>query len=401
MTTGYPQYGGLAGSPTAGYPAVGNNNQNLTSVSPQYNWGGVGSGEPGVRNTGGGGGGGFYYGGNTAEGGRGAPGVVIVRWTNPNTDSPVVGMMRYNTEGGFMEVYNGTIWTPVKKTVVSFTATGASMFKVPPGVTNVDVLVVAGGGSGGILGGGGGAGGHIYLTNQPVAPGSSVPIYVGAGGQSDNIAPWYAPRRGQPSRFGGIEAYGGGAGEIHSSNNNSYPYPNPWPFPGGAGASSGGSGGGAGHTHPGGYGLGVLGQGYPGGDASSPVVGFGGGGGAGGAGTSMLSPAPTSGPGGSGVATSITGTSVIRAGGGGGGNHNGYNGNVAGSGGPGGGGGGGTSNGTGNSYYRYGVYQQAGDTYAHPGQANTGGGGGGGGHTSSNPYGIGGDGGPGIVIVRY
>jgi hypothetical protein len=123
-----------------------------------------------------------------------------------------------------MEVYNGTIWTPVKKTVVSFTATGAGMFKVPVGVTNVDVLVVAGGGSGGILGGGGGAGGHIYLTNQAVAPGSSIPVFVGSGGISDNISPFSPPRKGQPSRFAGLEAYGGGAGEIHVSNNNNYLY---------------------------------------------------------------------------------------------------------------------------------------------------------------------------------
>lgn len=382
---------------------TGLNGRNPRAVNePGSVWG---YGEPGQRNTGGGGGGGYHTGvGGDAWGGSGGPGVIIVRYQTPNTDNPVAGMVRYNTDSEQMEIYDGTRWKPLKRTVVEFKATGSHFFRVPPGVTHCDVLVVAGGGSGGVLGGGGGAGGHLYVPNYPVPPGGVVPLFVGVGGGSaveTRHPTGFASRKGQPSRFAGIETYGGGAGGGHPGNQNNYQYPTagfPY-FPGNSAdaGTPGGSGGGAAYTHPGGYGRGVPGMGFPGGDSpGSPPHGCGGGGGAGGAGGS--GGGNPAGAGGVGVANDITGVSVFRAGGGGGGGHAPQS--NGGAGGQGGGGGGGRYN---NPIHGvvYGVHQESAGDYASPGADNTGGGGGSSGHNSSNPYGSGGRGGPGIVIVRY
>ena len=334
---------------TAGQTTTHNPRASGVGNSP---WGNqyYGFGEPGMRNTGGGGGGGLHTGtGGDANGGGGGPGVIIVRYTAPNTDAAEAGMLRYNTDSRITEIYNGTIWKPLKTTVVEFRATGSHFFKVPSGVTVCDVLVVAGGGCGGILGGGGGAGGHLYVPNHPINPGGTVSVFVGVGGgsqQDTSAPPFNAASKGQPSRFGGLEAYGGGSAAVHPGNGNNYPgYPTAGfaTYPGGSGAqgSTGGSGGGAAYTHPGGFGRGVPGQGFPGGDTpGSPPHGCGGGGGAGGAGgAGGGNPA---GAGGAGVANSITGVSVTRAGGGGGGGHAPQS--NGGAGGPGGGGGGGRYN---------------------------------------------------------
>ena len=376
------------------------------AVNPGPSYQPYGIGEPGQRNTGGGGGGGMHTGiGDDGYGGGGGPGVIIVRYLTPNTDAPETGMLRYNTDSRITEIYDGSIWKPVKRTVVEFNTVGAHFFKVPIGVTHCDVLVVAGGGAGGILGGGGGAGGHLYVPNHPISPDGVVPVYVGVGGGNQvetSSPPDFNSNKGQPSRFGGVEAYGGGVASVHPGNGNNYPgYPtsgfDSHPGNSGGAASRGGSGGGAAYTHPGGWGRGIPGQGFPGGDTpGAPPHGCGGGGGAGGVGgAGGGNPA---GAGGVGVANSITGTSVTRGGGGGGGGHAPQS--SGGAGGPGGGGGGGRYN---NPVHAstYGFHQQAAGDYACPGQDNTGGGGGGSGHNSSNPYGVGGRGGPGVVIIRY
>ena len=327
------------------------------------------------------------------------------------TADPENGMTRYNTAGGYIEIYVDNVWKPLKRSVVKFTATGLHNFKVPEGVTHVDVLVVAGGGSGGELGGGGGAGGLIYEQNVPVAPGGNVPVYVGTGGHNEMThTPHHGIRKGEPSRFGGFEAYGGGAGANHPAAARSQPYTHNWWDNWGnsgdgsspnqnSGGSPGGSGGGAAYTHPGGAGKGTPGQGYPGGTTpGSPPHSNAGGGGAGAAGGN--GGGPVAGPGGDGRVINITGTNVHYAGGGGGGAH-GPQGSAA-PGGAGGGGGGGQRNNINTGYGAvYSFHQSSGGTYASPGADNTGGGGGGGGHNSSNPYGLGARGGPGIVIVRY
>lgn len=351
--------------------------------------GGLTTWRDGAVNTGGGGGSSGLLGirGN----GDGGPGIVVVRWTNPdNPTSATTGMTRYNSDGNYLEVYNGTRWVSAQKTVVAFDQPGGYNWRVPKGITAVEVLVVAGGGGGGAgyQGGGGGAGGLVYQTTYGVAPETYIPVHVGAGGIGAGLRgerlgtiTAVAGENGQPSRFGELEAIGGGrgAGEIQAFQGGGSPFR----------ATEGGSGGGGSHYQDNtpspveSFTSGTAGQGNAGGNGyTGSPYGGGGGGGAGGAGqpASPGTPAPTRCMGGAGLAYSITGTSVVYAGGG--------SGSVRSEGlkpaHPSGGGGG------------AGFGQGAGI----PGQAGTGGGGGSGGNGPGNDS-PGGVGGPGIVIIRY
>ena len=232
-----------------------------------------------------------------------------------------------------------------------------------------DILIVGGGGGGGQgAGGGGGAGGLIYLANQNISAGTFVSVIVGNGG----TATLY--QGGYNSSFMNNIAIGGGVGATMSGTN-----------PG-----NGGSGGGGNRNNidnasvpgqPGGSG--TIGQGNSGGQGknfSGSNTGGGGGGGAGAAGVSAFTTGRGA-NGGIGLAYSITGTSTFYAGGGGGGSGSDFN--TAGSGGLGGGG-----NGS--------IWANAGGNAS----ANTGGGGGGGSaYPGDGRYG--GNGGSGIVIIRY
>lgn len=268
----------------------------------------------------------------------------------------------------------------------SITAAGAFTFNVPTGVTSVQVLAIGGGGSGGTqVGGGGGAGGMVEHATYPVTPGGSVPGNVGKGGlgfptgsgyagvqgQSGSPSPGNYANPGENTVFGNITANGGGAGGNHSG---------PQPSPGQSGGSGGG-GGSDGSQNPGGSSNqspsgGGTGYGNAGGHGHASWSG-GGGGGAGGSG-SNASNGQNAGPGGSGRSNSITGSSVTYAGGGSGGQPSGLRPSP---GGPGGGG--------------YG-----GDEPTGGGQPGTDGKGGGGGGVRDHPNGAG-DGGRGIVIVKY
>ena len=256
------------------------------------------------------------------------------------------------------------------------------------GPSNVDYMIVAGGGGGGgAIGGGGGGGGYRESYNpctsgsysaSPLATPTSLtisattyPITVGAGGTGqDNPSAPVTSTAGSNSVFSTITSAGGGAG------------------PGGSGGSGAGGGhqgsGGSGNTPPvsppqGSNGANNSDQAPP--TANSGRFAGGGGGGAGGVGNrSGCSGYPsTAGPGGPGVSSSITGSSVTRAGGGGGGA---FISNTPGSGGSGGGGAG------------AGI-----GPLSSPGTVNTGGGGGGGAQPPGN--GTGGNGGKGIVVIRY
>ena len=136
-------------------------------------------------------------------------------------------------------------------------------FKVPSGVPNLDVLVVAGGGAGGVgnvsgyEAGGGGAGGFIESLGVSVNPSTNYSIIVGQGGMA--VA---SPTNGMNSSAFSNTSIGGGVG---GSNR-------------GTGAV-GGSGGGAAQSSTGG--LGTSGQGFAGADGANSIGG--GGGGAGGA----------------------------------------------------------------------------------------------------------------------
>jgi hypothetical protein len=230
------------------------------------------------------------------------------------------------------------------------------------GNLSVIVLVVAGGGGG--AAGGGGAGGLIYNASYPVTNGQTINVVIGLGGVG-TVNDVSNANNGSNSSFGTLIAIGGGGGARSAATGNS----------GGSGGGGGGSGG-----YPTSGGSGIEGQGYNGsgnGDFHSGYYPAGGGGGA-----NRLGEVPANntvgGNGGNGTAYTINGTSVYYAGGGGGGTDNG------GTGGKGGPGGGADGSGT--------------IAWGNNATNHTGGGGGG---ASNNGIRTGGNGGSGIVIVRY
>jgi hypothetical protein len=269
----------------------------------------------------------------------------------------------------------------ITSTVQSFTTVGTTSWTAPTGVTQVEVLVVAGGGGGGARhSGGGGAGGLIYNSAFPVVPGTSYTVTVGAGGIGGTETAGFgvspATTSGSNSIFGSLTAIGGGAG---GSNSNI--------------GSTGGSGGGAGDASSGIVlgSFGTVGQGNRGGNsADGAYFGGGGGGGAGGPGSNGSSGTNGGGGGGGiGLNFSISGTPTWYAGGGGG--AAGYN--KTSPGGAGGLGGGGRGDNA----------RSGGAAITNQnGVANTGGGGGGQSTTfPTSGSGKAGDGGSGIVIIRY
>jgi hypothetical protein len=259
------------------------------------------------------------------------------------------------------------------------------------GSNTVSYMVVAGGGGGGSKnnsGGGGGAGGfregkssQCSYTSSPVActagPNAGLPvsaqgypIVVGSGGSGSCGNCATNNTAGGASSFSTISSAGGGTGGNQPSPGN-----------GGSGGSGGGAGrqlspatGGAGNTPP------VSPpQGNPGGPKSYPVAGDSSGGGGGATATGASNGPTGGGPGGAGATTSINGTPTAFAGGGGGGT---YSAPTVAPGGAGGGGNGGK------------------DIAATNGTTNTGGGGGGAGYPNGGPDKAG-NGGSGIVIIRY
>jgi len=329
------------------------------------------TGQPGGTNTGGGGGGASNAGGN------GGPGIVILRY-NSEIGGSSVGAMRYNSSMSRFEIRQNGNWIPTYRQVSTFNSPGN--FSVPTGIQKVDVLVVAGGGGGGQdVGGGGGGGGVVEAFDYPVAPGTNIPITIGGGGRGASRGghPSANGENGGNSTFGSLTASGGGGGGVWANNN----------------AQGGGSGGGAGAT-PGAWNsfggtgnqptvanLGARNYGNPGGASSAgnaPLYGRGAGGGGAGQPGEPSGPGHTGGgKGGDGIASSISGDLQWYGGGGAGTNDQGT---YAAYPGKGGGGQGKRSTGGAESYM--------------DGTPGTGGGGAGG----TNE---GGNGGPGVVIVRF
>jgi hypothetical protein len=334
-----------------------------------------------------------------------------------------------------------------------------------PAPTSVDYLVVAGGGGGGMdMGGGGGGGGVREGLNYSISANQIYGITVGAGGSGAPAAgtngqpaghQYTVPaRNGQDSAFASIVAVGGGYG---GSSANTY-------APGSSGFAGGSGGGASGYNNNyntawiwcateggtcsftgvhnvkycyGSYcayrygintsigcnnaefgdprrgkvkscyyfqinnrnafgGAGTSGQGNIGGNQGDQYY-SGGGGGAGGAGASGNGQAN----GGVGYQSSITGSNFYWGGGGGGAGHSITGGN-GGAGGGGGGAVGATSGGAGLNNGQAGGGGAINSWANAPGGnagANTGGGGGGGSHYNANNKG--GDGGSGIVVIRY
>jgi hypothetical protein len=365
-------------------------------------------GRPGLANTGGGGGGAAD---DTtappANGGVGGSGVVVIRY--PITP-PVETFIAASATGGTLtQVTSGG----VVYNVHAFTATGSSTFTVNStgnGVLgNFDVFLVGGGGAGsGRHGGGGGAGGLVFVPNLSLTVGAKS-LTVGAGGigaqdvtfngdTSQGVSSTFntgsttitALGGGRPGNQGG----GGGFGRAGGSGGGGNFAGTTAVEPGGAGtqpSQAGLSGAPYGFGSAGGSAQRNTNESYPGG----------GGGGAGGPGQSVAN--ISGGRGGIGLSrVTILGTTytfanmfgtgygqnfngeTFFAGGGGGGVWNQFLPLIGGRGGGGNGGfpstGAPAANGT-------------------PGQANTGGGGGGGGGTNTAHFG--GNGGSGIVIIRY
>ena len=166
----------------------------------------------------------------------------------------------------------------------------------------VDYLVVGGGGGGANLFGGGGAGGLLTSTDFTVTV-QTYSIVIGGGGigGASSTGTAYDGTNGGDSSFASFIAIGGGGGSAQSVGSN------------------GGSGGGGGDWSAAAAvgGSGTAGQGYPGGAASGANAG----GGAGGGATSVGGDGSSSGggDGGSGLISILSGSTVTYATGGDGG----------------------------------------------------------------------------------
>lgn len=345
--------------------------------------------------------------------------------------SPTAGMIRFNSDMNILEFYNGTGWQVVtgfsRGTVGTggqsieyrnggvvhvYTTTGNHSF-TPAFTGNVEVLIVAGGGGGGSHHGGGGGGGGVIINRSfPVSSGTPYSVTVGAAGAAGSY-----PNRGTNggnSVFAGLTAIGGGAGGSWNGDAN------------GNSSVGGGSGGGAGTSGDGGGvadnrhrnfpAAGTFGQGFPGGSGirfnqqGENLHAAGGGGGAGGSGRCGSDHAYDGrvGDGGPGMAVDIYGDVLYWGGGGGGGQYHGQFGKAA-IGGVGGGGGSATWHGQprrppsqvtgigGGQALNAGNPAGPGGNGGGTGGANTGGGGGGANYRNV----ANGDGGNGIVIIRY
>ena len=267
-----------------------------------------------------------------------------------------------------------------------FTQVGTTTWTAPAGVNDIELLVVGGGGAGRQRHGGGGGGGGVWYygpespnagSSYPVQAGSSYTVVVGAGGVgpaangSPQISP-YSPASGTPggsSQFHNVVA-GGGVGNQGTDGGNAGTGMTGTGFPRGAGTG------------------GTTARGYAGG----------GGGGAGTAGVAVpyfsTADRGQGGHGGQGLKYSITGKAQYYAGGGGGSSA----GTPKGEGGMGGWGGGGRGGGGANGFTES---VAGGADYGEDGKPNTGGGAGGGSFDDGSYNARGGNGGTGIVVVRY
>jgi len=247
-------------------------------------------------------------GGNNPSGGWGDDG--LPTYFIPDAifdDQPVTENQITNVQSGsrFEETDTRKIYYLGKSYKVhTFTSDGT--FQITSGSGNVDVLVVGGGGGGAADNyGGGGAGGMSEKFGHSVTA-QSYSVVVGSGGAGGNQSGPIQGTNGSNSSFDSIIGYGGGAG-----------------VQAGVGGASGGSGGGAsnitvgtGGTATQGNTNGATGYGNDGGDYGTGDGG--GGGGAGAVGTNGTSGYDNA-PGGAGRSNSITGSSVTYATGGDGG----------------------------------------------------------------------------------
>lgn len=279
-------------------------------------------------------------------------------------------------------------------TVIKFPRTyltSSGGWKVPTNVTAASLLVVAGGGGGGArAAGGGGAGGLVYRPTISLTPGSLQSVVVGQGGQGGFSSQPLTNRQGlsgQASSFGTANfAVGGGGGGGAGDAADTY-----------RAGLNGGSGGGAagaaaGNGSSAAYGLATqvttysYGLGNRGGSGmSGSWWNGGGGGGSGGAGSHASTSSWDAGNGGAGTLDPVGLSNLCLAAGGGGGTITG--GNSAG------------GAGTCASGITTAGAGTIGAIVAASATANSGSGGGGSGYNTDDV--AGGNGGSGIIIVRW
>lgn len=260
----------------------------------------------------------------------------------------------------------GTVSNIAGYRVHTFTSSGS--FQVTDGNGEIEYLVVAGGGKGGHAGwgGGGGGAGGLLTGNVSVSPGTYTVTVGGGGSGSTSMYTQISDPGSNSSIIGsGVSVIGIGGGGGSGAGGSPYGYG----YPGGNGGSGGGAAqrnapiaGGKG-VYPGSSYISAARQGYDGGWVLGGGDSGGGGGGAGGAGANTSG---SGGNGGVGLQSNISGTAIYYAGGGAGGGGSAVGGN-----------GGGGSVGAAGTTNR---------------------GGGGGGNNFDNTVG---NGGSGIVIIRY
>jgi|APSaa5957512535_1039671.scaffolds.fasta_scaffold00879_30 hypothetical protein len=300
------------------------------------------------------------------------------------TSAPI---MAYSTTG------SPTLTTYSGYKSLTWTGSGSVTFTGNPNSATLEILTIAGGGGGACSnssgGGGGGAGGMKTFTSQSISLNSAYTVTVGAAG-AGLTSPTGKGGNGSSTQFGSLETMVGGGGGA------------PTVGYGSAGAgNSGGSGGGGGGANNYGGGPGTAGQGTEGGNGnySWQTYNCGGGGGKGYRGAYASNSFWS---GGIGASNNYkTGSNIDYAGGGGAGGGNSSADNIKVMGG-GDWGGGTSSSGTGNpgdDNQSYGAGNGGGaSSHGGDGGSNTGGGGGGNGNGSQYDAG---NGGSGIVVIRW
>jgi hypothetical protein len=355
----------------------------LTATGTDIKWYSLSSGGSPLPSTLGLSNGGIYYASQTVSGCESIDRFAVTVVVNP---VPVIAAVTGTTTICHSTNSTLTLNYPTGGTVLdaggyrthTFTSNGA--LTVPTGFSGLaEVLVIAGGGGGGgVIGGGGGAGG-IQFSTINLTSGSKT-VVVGAGGIGgvgwNNVG--QQGGQGGNSQFDVITSIGGGGGGLHGGASGSQT--NLW---------NGGSGGGSGSSTTG-LGAGTVGQGQNGGYGGENNGGGGGG---------------FAGVGGNGLGSQVCCVGGTSGGAGGSGI---YFPQFIGNGSPAGwfagGGGGGTRDGNGTAGSGSNGGGTAGTnttTQATAALANTGGGGGGGGYNGNSSLQIGGNGGSGIVIIRY
>jgi len=200
--------------------------------------------------------------------------------TGQRPGTPATGMIRYNTDYGRNEIYDGAKWVLTNGsnsagggTVTSvggynihtFTTVGATTFTMNyPGT--VEILLVGGGGGGAGIGGGGGAGGYFYESQVQLNAGAYT-INVGSGGGGEpshnSLAAPGSPTSIVSPSFTRMQAVGGGRGLPYARGES--------PSPHGDGGSGGGGPGGHGPGGSQGHNNGCSSQtSYGAGQGSSP-----------------------------------------------------------------------------------------------------------------------------------